>query len=271
MKSFRKSVTAGGSMGRGKDGKAGRGGVKDPVGKPRAGKAMVGARATGKGKTTAGARNAGKGKATVGARTAGGRKYRARAGNRELEYISKLKAFFSNNKRMPSYGELAGLMQAKSKFAAQYWVTKWLEEGLIKNDDAGKLLPGKIFYPVKVLGTVQAGFPSPAEEENVDTISLDDWLIENRESSFMLKVTGDSMIEAGIMPGDMVIINRGKQPKSGDIVIAEVDGKWTIKFFIRGTGGGRVVLKAANKKYPPIVPKEELRVAGVVTCVIRKY
>ena len=199
-----------------------------------------------------------------------GKAGRPKSVGREREYISKLKTYYYRNKRMPSFGELADLMNAKSKFAAQYWVKKWLKEGIIKQDEAGKLLPGKIFYPVKVLGTVQAGFPSPAEEENVDTISLDDWLIENRESSFMLKVTGDSMVEAGIMPGDMVIINRGKQPKSGDIVIAEVDGKWTIKFFIRGTGG-RVVLKAANKKYPPIIPKEELRVAGVVTCVIRKY
>jgi len=208
--------------------------------------------------------------------TVRGKAGRPKSGGAGREYISKLKNYYYRNKRMPSYGELADLMNAKSKFAAQYWVNKWLAEGIVKKDEAGKLLPGKIFNPVKVLGTVQAGFPSPAEEENADTISLDDWLIENRESSFMLKVTGDSMTEVGIMPGDMVIINRGKQPKSGDIVIAEVDGKWTIKFFIRGSGdskrdGGRVVLKAANKKYPSIIPKEELRVAGVVTCVIRKY
>lgn len=201
------------------------------------------------------------------------------------KYTAKLKDFYYRNRRMPSFGELARLMRAKSKYTAQYWVKKWLKEGIIKQDEAGKLLPGKIFYPVKVLGTVQAGFPSPAEEENVDTISLDDWLIENRESSFILKVTGDSMIDAGILPGDMVLINRGKPPKNGDIVIAEVDGRWTIKFFMRrpaqkpggkkghasAYGGTTVILEAANKKYPPIIPKEELRVAGVVTSVIRKY
>jgi len=112
------------------------------------------------------------------------------------------------------------------------------------------------------------------EEENADTISLDDWLIPNKEGSYMLKVTGDSMVDAGIMPGDMVIINRGRQAKSGDIVVAEVDRAWTVKYFIREGGvgrGGRVTLKAANKNYRPITAKEELKIAGVVTAVVRKY
>lgn len=188
------------------------------------------------------------------------------------QYINKLKTFFHKQKRMPSYGEIVEMMGFKSKYAAIYWVRKWVEAGIVEKDASGKLLPGRLFRPVKVLGTVQAGFPSPAEEENVDTISLDDWLIENKEASFMLKVTGDSMIEAGIRPGDMVIVYRGKQAKNGDIVIAEVDGQWTIKFLEQKKGlGGNVVLKAANPKYPHIIPKEELRIAGVVTSVIRKY
>jgi len=187
-------------------------------------------------------------------------------------YLSKIKDFYRKRKRMPSYGELTDLMKANSKNAAMYWVNKWIKDGVIERDSAGKLLPGKAFNPVKVLGAVQAGFPSPAEEENVDTISLDDWLISNKEASFMLKVTGDSMVDVGVMPGDMVIVERGKQPKNGDIVIAEVDGKWTVKSFNRASGaGGKVVLKAANKKYEDIIPQEEMRVAGVVTSVVRKY
>lgn len=187
------------------------------------------------------------------------------------QYLGELKNFYFENRRMPSYGELMNLMGAKSKNAVSYWVRKWLDAGVIQKDSAGKLLPGKLFYPVKVLGTIQAGFPSPAEEENVDTISLDDWLIENKESSFMLKVTGESMIDAGIMPGDMVIVHRGRQPKTGNIVIAEVDGQWTIKIFTRAGVGQPVILKPANKNFKPIFAKDELRVAGVVTSVVRKY
>ena len=93
---------------------------------------------------------------------------------------------------MPSYGELAELLGFRSKYAAQYVVNKWVEAGVVRRDEAGKITPGRLFMPIKLLGTVQAGFPSPAEEENVDTISLDEWLIHNKEASFMLKVTGDS-------------------------------------------------------------------------------
>jgi SOS regulatory protein LexA len=122
---------------------------------------------------------------------------------------------------------------------------------------------------VRVLGSVEAGFPSPAEEELVNNISLDDLLIQDRKATFLLKVSGDSMTGAGIMQGDMVIVDRGQKPKSGDIVIAEVDGEWTMKYLRKR--GDNVSLVPANPKYQPIQPKEELKIAGVVTAVVRKY
>ena len=74
-----------------------------------------------------------------------------------------------------------------------------------------------------ILGTIEAGFPSPAEEELSDTLTLDDWLMENREATIMLKASGDSMIGAGILAGDLVLLDRSRTPKDGDIVLAEVD------------------------------------------------
>jgi len=170
---------------------------------------------------------------------------------------------------MPSYGELAVLLKFKSKNAALYLVRKWTEAGLIERGPGGRLVPGRAFRALKVLGTVAAGWPSPAEEENIDTLSLDEWLIGNKEASYMLKVSGDSMIDAGIHPGDMVILERGRSPKSGDIVVAEIDREWTMKYFERS--GGQVMLRPANKAYKTIKPTEELKIAGVVTAVIRKY
>jgi repressor LexA len=116
---------------------------------------------------------------------------------------------------------------------------------------------------------VQAGFPSPEEEALCDIMSIDEYLITKPESSFLLKVSGDSMIGEGINDGDLVIVERGREPKNGDIVIAEVDGEWTMKYFTRK--GKTIILEAANPKYPPIKPKSELRLGGVVTAVIRKY
>lgn len=122
---------------------------------------------------------------------------------------------------------------------------------------------------IRAPGAIEAGFPSPAEEELVDTISLDELLIQNREATFLLKVSGDSMTNAGIMPGDMVIVDKGRTPKNGDIVIAQVDGEWTMKYLRKR--GDTVTLAPANPKYQPITPKNELKISGVVTAVVRKY
>jgi len=122
---------------------------------------------------------------------------------------------------------------------------------------------------LQVNGEVCAGFPSPAEEALCDVISFDEYLLSHRESSFLLSVKGDSMVGAGIIEKDLVIVERGRQPITGDIVLAEVDGNWTMKYFRKR--GKTVTLEAANPKYPPIVPQTELRIAGVITAVVRKY
>jgi len=185
------------------------------------------------------------------------------------KHLDKLKTFYRRKRRMPSYAELAKACGFASKHAVAYWVHKWQAADILGRDAAGRLVPGVRFSSLKILGDVTAGWPSPAEEEMTDTISLDEWLIDNRESSFMLTVSGDSMIDAGIHAGDVVILNRGLTPRTGDIVVAEIDHDWTIKYFEKR--GDRVRLRPANKKYKTLEPQEELRLAGVVTAVIRKY
>jgi len=170
---------------------------------------------------------------------------------------------------MPSYSEMANLLGFRSKNSVFKLVKKLEEEGFVSKDKRGKLIPKNIFSKLKVLGSVEAGFPSAAEEELSDTITLDEYLIGNKEATFILKVSGDSMKDAGIMQGDMVIVERNKIAKDGDIVIAEVDGEWTIKYFRKN--GGKIFLEPANKNYQPIYPKEELKITAVVKAVVRKY
>jgi len=147
---------------------------------------------------------------------------------------------------------------------------KKLEEGGYLRKKHGKIAPaGKLLGTVRLLGSVQAGFPSPAEEELIDTLTLDEFLVERPEATFMLKVTGDSMMDAGIHPGDMVLVEKGKVPRKNDIVIAQVDGEWTMKYFTRDRKGVR--LEPANRKYKPIRPRQSLEIAGIVRTVIRKY
>jgi SOS regulatory protein LexA len=177
--------------------------------------------------------------------------------------------FYYQKGRMPSFSEIGKIVGLRSKNAVSKLIGNLEKLKVLSRDDRGRLIPGSIAYPVKILGTVEAGFPSPAEEELVDTLSLDDLLIQNRDATFLLKVSGDSMSGAGILPGDMVIVDRGQTPKSGDIVIAEIDGEWTMKY-LRKRGAG-VALIPANPQYKAIRPKNELKIAGVVTAVVRKY
>lgn len=170
---------------------------------------------------------------------------------------------------MPSFSEIGEMVGYQSKNAVSKLVDKFVEREWVKKDEQGRLIPGHTMHGVQVLGTVAAGFPSAAEEELCDTMSLDEFLISKREAMFLLNVTGDSMEDAGILEGDLVLVERGTQPQPGDIVIAEIDHEWTMKYFSRS--GGKVVLKPGNKKYPILIPRDELKIAAVVKGVIRKY
>lgn len=181
----------------------------------------------------------------------------------------KLISFYQKNKRMPSYAEVATIFGYKSKNASTKLIQKLIDEGFVTKDTTGKILPGKLFYEVRVLGSVKAGFPSPAEEELQDTMSLNDFLIEKKEATYLLDVDGDSMIDAHIVDGDMVIAERATSAKDGQIVIAEIDGEFTMKYFRKKDG--KVWLEPANKKYKPIYPEQELKITAIVKGVIRKY
>jgi SOS regulatory protein LexA len=185
--------------------------------------------------------------------------------------VSKLRAFYTRHKRLPSFSEIQKLLHYQSKGGVSRLIPHLIERGVIRKDSKGKLLPTPLLegMGIKLLGEVQAGFPSPAEEELVDTLSLDDFLVRKPEASYLLKVSGDSMIEAGICPNDLVIVERGRQPGNGDIVIAQVDGEWTMKYYYRH--GRQVVLRPANRKYQPIRPREELTIGGIVIACVRKY
>lgn len=170
---------------------------------------------------------------------------------------------------MPAYSEIMRILGFKSKNSVFKLVKKLEAAGFLEKDRNGKLIPARLYEQTRILGCVQAGFPTPAEEELADTISLDEYLIKNKDATFILKISGDSMADAGILEGDMVIVDRSVTPKNGDIVIAEVDNDWTIKYLVKTKT--QAYLKPGNKKYKPIYPESELKIAAVVIAVIRKY
>lgn len=186
------------------------------------------------------------------------------------DQLTLLRSFHRTERRVPSYREMQDLLGYRSKNAVFRLVNKLEEQGYVRREKNRKIIfTEKLAGSIRLLGAVQAGFPSPAEEELVDTLSLDEFLVRRPEATYMLTVSGDSMIEAGIQPGDIVLVEKGRTPKKNDIVVAQVDGEWTIKYFVKDDKG--VSLEPANRKYKTIHPRESLVIGGIVRAVVRKY
>jgi repressor LexA len=184
-------------------------------------------------------------------------------------YKRKFIGFFERHKRMPGYAEMMSMTGFRSKNAVFKFIEKLVEDGVVRKDAHGRLSPKHLRGGIPLLGLVEAGFPSAAEEELLDVMDFDEYLTPNKEASYILRVKGDSMIDAGIQPGDMVIVERRAQYKPGAIVVAMIDGDYTMKYLRKRNE--KYFLEPANEKYKPIYPQESFRVEAVVTAVVRKY
>ena len=117
---------------------------------------------------------------------------------------------------------------------------------------------------------ISAGFPSPADDFKEIRISLDKELVKNQESTFYARVCGDSMIDAGLHDGDLLVIDRSLNPENGRIAVCYIDGDFTVKRIIKREE--ELYLKPENKNYKEIkIEKEDtLIIWGLVTYVIKK-
>lgn len=118
---------------------------------------------------------------------------------------------------------------------------------------------------------VAAGFPSPADDYIDGRLSLDEHLIQHKDSTFFVRAKGNSMTGAGIFDGDLLVVDKSLNANDGDIVVAILDGGFTVKYLSQQ--GNAVVLKPANAKFKDIEFKEgqELQIWGVVTSSVKKY
>lgn len=190
-----------------------------------------------------------------------------------LEYI---KEFQSKRGYSPSLADLAIAFGLRSKNAIAKVVNVLARERMIEKDPKGRI---KILAKERESGTLEpltlplfgpiaAGFASPVEEQAEERIALEDFLVRDPVRTFLLRVKGNSMSNAGILDGDVVVVERGAEPKVGDIVVGIVDKEFTLKRLAKEKG--KYYLHAENPSYPDVYALEELQVAGVVRCVIRK-
>ncbi len=196
---------------------------------------------------------------------------------RQKDLLDFLKAVIQSKGMPPTVSEMAKALKVRSKNAVAKLLAALEGQGFIKRngtargievfDEFGnKVRPG--IQSVPVLGTVPAGGPIIVEQHVEEWVNLPNSLLRGRKDVFLLQVKGDSMIGAGILEGDLVIVKPTHEVRSGDIVVALLHDEATVKRFVEING--RRYLKPENSKYQNIYPNDEWSVQGKVVGVIRQ-
>jgi repressor LexA len=185
-------------------------------------------------------------------------------------YLEKLQDYYAEHKVIPSYSVLATLWGISAKSWVSECVKRYEEAGYLDWTPEKQLKPGRRFFERRVADApVQAGLPNPAITDGYDFVSsIDEMLVRVPSKTELVRVKGDSMIDAGILEGDLLVVEQQPNANIGDIVVAIVDNEFTVKYLEKEKGG--FVLKPANKAYPVIRPRGRLEIFGVMAGLVRR-
>jgi repressor LexA len=189
--------------------------------------------------------------------------------NRDDIYLAKLRDYYADHGVLPPYSTIMTLLGLKSKSPVMALVARLKLQGYLESTAEKRLKPGKRFFERLIFDSVRAGLPSAAGDDSYDTLSIDEYLIASPSHTVLVTVKGESMIDAGIMPGDVVVVEKRGPANVGDMVIAIVDSEFTLKTL--GKEKGQFILQPANPAYPVIRPKGGLEIFGIVVGQFRKY
>lgn len=189
-------------------------------------------------------------------------------GNDE-KYLAALRTHWRRHQAFPSMAKLCEVVGLSSTSSVFSLVGRLVEAGFLERID-GRIAPTRMFFGRPVIGSVRAGLPQPEQQDEVELLTIDDYLISDPNRTILCRVRGDSMKDAGLLEGDLVVVERNSPTRAGDMVVAIVDGELTVKT-LRMARNGDYFLEAANPAYAPIRPKGSLEVLGVVVGSFRKH
>ncbi len=187
----------------------------------------------------------------------------------DATYLAKLQDYYADNNVLPPYSTIMSLLGLRSKSPVAALIARLKLQGFLESTPEKRLKPGKRFFERPIFDSVQAGAARQADESRYDTVTIDEYLVESPSNTVLINVKGDSMIDAGIMPGDTVVVEKRGPASVGDMVIVIVDNEFTLKKL--GNEKGKFILIPANPAYPVIRPKNDLEIFGVVVGQFRKY
>jgi SOS-response transcriptional repressor LexA len=184
-------------------------------------------------------------------------------------YLARLQDYYARWRSLPAYGPLQGVLGLASRSAVAKVLGRLRAAGFLERTPAGRWTPTARFFARPLADApVPAGWPAiPADGGAVDAI--DAWLVRQPSRTVLVPVVGDSMREAGIHPGDRVVVEREVPARPGDLVIAVIDNEFTLKTL--AVEDGEAVLRPANPAYPVLRPGDRLAIFGVVVGLIRNY
>jgi SOS-response transcriptional repressors (RecA-mediated autopeptidases) len=187
-------------------------------------------------------------------------------------YLGKLQDYYAQERIIPSTTQLSVLWNGKARSWTHQIVQRLKEEGFLENGPGGRLRPGPRFFERTVGHRIRAGLPQEAFDVQPELLRIDDYLIEKPSQTILFPVKGDSMIDLGILEGDMVVIERSDSASPGQVVLAIVDNEFTLKVLARDKEG--YYLEACNNRqsgdYPPIRPEQKLEIYGFYVGLFRK-
>jgi SOS regulatory protein LexA len=186
----------------------------------------------------------------------------------DADYLAKLQDYYARDQVFPSYAAIGELIGLKSTSSVAAFLVRLQAQGYVEIRER-RLRPRPRFFERPLMQSrVAAGLPSVAQDAPAEGLAIDAQLVRRPSRTFLLKVKGDSMVDAGLMPGDTIVVEKSNSANVGDIVVALVDGAYTVKRLARENR--RFVLRPENKAYPVLRP-DPLEIVGVVTGSFRTY
>jgi repressor LexA len=185
-------------------------------------------------------------------------------------YLDRLRDYYAENRRIPSMQRIAELMRFASKTASRKLLERLAANGFVQRapDDDAWIPAARFFERPLAGGAVRAGRPDAVDGADADAFMIDNYLVRHPSRTVMIPVRGDSMVEAGIHEGDVAVVERAAEARPGDVVVAVVDGEFTLKEL--AVEEGRNVLKPHNAAYPVIRPAGRLEIFGVMVGLARR-
>lgn len=187
------------------------------------------------------------------------------------KHLDALRVYWKEHKAFPSMARLADVLGLASSGGVFKVVGRLVDAGYLERVD-GRIAPTRQFFALPVLGQVRAGLPQPEDQSaGQEMVGVEDYLVRHPERTVFCRVRGDSMKDAGMLDGDMVVVERNRPTQAGDIVVALVDNDMTVKYLYPLKSAGGWVLKPANPDYPDIIARQSLEILGVVVGVFRRH